>query len=66
MNIIADYEKSDYIRSDCITVCVMRRIQINSYDVNLFDHSFLSRKKYFNEILKFNKSKKVKNQNIDI
>ena len=42
-----DYEKGDDIRSDCVTVCVMKKLQNDIGDLTSIINSFLLRKRIF-------------------
>ena len=52
-----DYEHGDSIRSDCVTICVMKKLQNEIGDVDSLIHSFLVRKENFSKLRKFNKSR---------
>ena len=58
-----DYEKGDDIRSDCVTICVIKRLRNEFHDVTSLYHSFLLRKEHFSKLQKFNKSRKFKYYN---
>ena len=49
-----DYEHDNGIRSDCVTICVMKNLQNVIGDVKTIEHSLLLRKEYFSKIEKFN------------
>ena len=57
-----DYEHDDGIRSDCVTICVMKRLQKEIGGVRSLLNEFLLRKEFSSKLQKFNKSRIIKYQ----